>query len=248
MKLLFLDFEATGVDPLTARPIEYCFRFWNTDTGLDELVKGYMWDDSYGEVPEEVVQLTGITTAKARTGSHPSVMLEKFAASIGRVDFVIAHNAAGYDRVLVETESARHGITLPPAKWIDTMTDLPYPEKFRCRKLSHLAVDHEIPFDPSILHGAEADVDLLKKIVEKYTASLDKIAHASQAPVVAILALVSYDQRELAKKEAYRWSPDTVRPDTKKKGAWLKKVRDFQVSEETAKAAKAGFKIFKLSE
>lgn len=249
MKLLLLDLETTDKDPKTARPTEYCFRGWNVATGETHTSQGYVWDPSYPAQSEEVVLITKITDATLRAKGKPPVeMLQAFILTAPAFDFCVAHNANEYDRIVLEEEAKRHGLTLPKIAWIDTRFDLPYPERQRCRQLSHVALDHMIQVDPFTLHGAVGDVDLMEKLLLLYKDRLPEIGKTSQAPFVAIFAKVGYEGRELAKKEFYRWSPDTLRPDTGKKGAWVKKVRDFLVDEERARATTAGFKIQVLPE
>lgn len=249
MKLLLLDFEATDKDPKTARITQFCFKGLDLATGESHIATGYVWDPSYPPQSAEVIAITRITDEILRTqGRPPLEMLQALVLSAPAFDFCVAHNANEYDRVLLEAEAQRHGVTLPQIAWMDTRTDLPYPERQRCRVLSHVALDHGIQVDPSILHGALADVELMEKLLLIYKDQLAAVGKISQAPFVAIFAKVGYEGRELAKKEAYRWSPDTIRPDNGKKGAWVKKVRDFQVDDEIGRAALAGFKIQVLPE
>ncbi len=250
MRLLLLDFETTGIDPKTCRPVELGVLAWDTEDPADVYARSeVIWDETFGEIPEEAAAIHKITTARARTeGVPPRELLARLALHLSWADFIVAHNANEYDRIVLEEEAKRWEIVLPSLKWIDTRTDLPYPPRMNCKKLSHLALDHGIVVDPSTLHGAAADVELMQKLLKCYLQSLPEIARISQAPILAVFAQVSYDGRESARKESYRWSPDTLRPDTGKKGAWVKRIRDFQLDDEIGKAALAGFKIKVLPE
>lgn len=249
MKLLLLDFETTGIDPKTCRPVELAVLGWDTEKNETALFHKILWDESFGEIPEEAAKIHRIDTARARAeGIHPKAPLLQLVLSAERSDFLVAHNAAEYDKPLFEAECARWGIELPALKWIDTRIDLPYPPRMNCRKLSHLALDHGIVVDPSVLHGAKGDTLLMQELLKCYLQSLPEIAKTSQAPSLVVFAQVGYEGRELAKKEAFRWNPDIIRPDNGKKGAWVKKIRDFQLDEEIGKAALAGFKIKPLTE
>jgi DNA polymerase III epsilon subunit-like protein len=236
MKLLLLDFEATDKVPDKARPLEFCFRAWDLATGEKRTSQGYLWDDGYGPIPEEATLINRIDEALARTGGHPKAMCENFAASVSHFDFVVAHNANGYDIPLLKAEAARWGVTLPPFKVFDTMTDIPYPERIRCRVQSHLALELGMIVDPSKLHGAVGDVDVLEYLVQKYILQFPELARISQAPVLVLKADVKYAQRELAKGQSYRWDGSQ----------WLKRIKDFELETEREKARVAGFRTILL--
>jgi hypothetical protein len=243
MKLLLLDFEATDILPDKARPIEYCFYVWDTETGETLERDGLLWADDYPEIPEVIVKLTGITTEAARAGGKsPKEILEGFAKTAPMIDYCVAHNAHGYDKVLLEAECKRHGIELPKIRWIDTMLDVPFPPSIgKCRRLSHLALEHGIIVDPAKLHGAKADVGLMKSILQTYPI-VDVVKFAT-APWIVLQAMVHYDTRELAKKAGFGWEKigEKVYPKT-----WVKRVRDFQLADELARAKEIGFGIRKI--
>lgn len=241
MKLAFLDFETTGVDPKECRPIELCVMVHDTETLGTTVHESRLWCDSYGSISQEIFELTGINEEKARLGRHPKDFLESVVPALATCDYLVAHNARGFDKIVLEQECARQNVPVPRPPWIDTMTDLPYPKKFRCRKLSHLAVDHGIHFDPATLHGAKADVTLLRQIFESYP--LAQVILYATSPVMLLKARVNYDTRELAKKAGYSWEKAGEHTVPK---SWVKLIREVQLEEEKQLAKDGGFAFERL--
>jgi DNA polymerase-3 subunit epsilon len=229
-KLFLIDFETTGIDPKTARPIEFFGRLWDIDSGQKAESGHLIWDDSYPAITAEISGLTGITSDELVAGGKPPKgVMEQILQVCAFTDFVVAHNGRQYDKIVLETEAARHGLTVPPVQWIDTRMDLPFPEKMRCRVLSHLALEHGYPVDPGHLHRAKADVDLMQQILERY--DLKEVIRIATAPFLYIRAGVKYDTREKAKARGFRWcqyEDGGPRFDN----MWVKKIRDFQLEDE----------------
>lgn len=237
MKLLLIDFETTGIDPLTCRPVEVCEAYWDPEetAGKPVFFQNYLWESSYpAEMPKEAFETHGISMAKAhRDGRLPRDVLENIARRAMQADFFVGHNSRQYDKVVLESEARRQEVSMPSLPWIDTLHDLPFPKKVTSKRLGHLALDHGIAVDPKDLHGAVGDVRLMYEILLKY--DLADVAKRATSTRVKLLARVSFENKDRAKAQGYQWDP------TGKK--WAKEVCDFLLPEEMLRANEAGFTV-----
>jgi DNA polymerase III subunit epsilon len=218
-KLLLLDLESTGLDTERDRITEYCAAAFDTTTG--ELVsnQGYLWDETYPELSEDIQALTRITPELLRReGKKPFLMLDRIVQTALQLDAVVAYNAHLFDKPLFEAECRRNEVSLPTLKWVDALADIAYPPQMRCRKLSHLALDHGIPVDPAKLHGAATDVELMLAIVQRY--DMDAVLKLVESPLIVAKAWVSFADKELAKQRGYSWKPEIK--------SWIKTIRESQ--------------------
>jgi DNA polymerase-3 subunit epsilon len=110
--LVFLDLEATGTDPQEARIIQIALqRFVPSASGaelhrqLDQLVNPEM------DVPADVTDLTGITTAEVRDAPTFADLLPRLVPLLSDADLA-GYNAIAYDVPLLEAEFDRAGRTL----------------------------------------------------------------------------------------------------------------------------------------
>lgn len=172
MKLLFLDFETQTLDATTTNITEIGAilgtydpekRTWVEEEAMSQLV----WASSYPPQTEEVVEVTGITDQLLmQSGIKCEHALEKLYPWLKEVDYALAHNVS-FDKTVLDSVSKRLGFTVPTPKngWLCTIQDMPWPKKFKCKKLSHLAYDHGIIAPQKDLHRAIVDVRLLAQLI-----------------------------------------------------------------------------------
>lgn len=220
MRVGFIDFEATGVDPKTARIIEYAFMLYDTDLEQPLVIKTSLVQGQ--KIPQEVQELTGIEEGMFPFGEHVEVAIDTIVLWSMFVEYWVGHNALEYDKVLLDEESLGRQKKLynRGGCWIDTMYDLPYPKHIKDRKLTHLAAAHG--FLNPMPHRALADVITLQKIFCKYP--LDEIIKSAETKLLILRADVSFSNKELAKKRGYHW-------DSEKK-IWIKKMRELHLERE----------------
>lgn len=235
MRLLGLDFEATGLDPRQARMIEMGAVLWDTDRGAPLLTtSSYV---SHSEpLSEEVLRVTGITDGDLKEfGKAPGDVL-RILSDLTRhfgVDYLVAHNAEGYDRPLLVSEMERaelvpnHLLTLP---WIDTLHDVPYPEYVPSKALWALASWHGIPVDPRTLHRALDDTSVMMKVLAEY--KIDEVLAYKQIPWIFVRALVSYEDRGLASKAGYGWEKARGFDAQTFPKMWVKRIKATQLEDE----------------
>jgi DNA polymerase-3 subunit epsilon len=226
MLLGFLDFEATGIDPIKAAIIEYAIMLFDTQINQPVLIKNELVDSDI--VSDEVTEITGITNdMMVKWGHSPKQAMGDIAELIHKCDYVVAHNGLSYDKPLLEIHCFEYKIALSQRQWIDTRYDLPFPDKIKDRKLVHLAAAHG--FVNPMAHRALSDVMTLQHLFCMYP--LEKIIEIASTPLITIKAEVSFGNKDEAKKRGYYWDPD--------KKIWFKQIRECFY----AKEAKAPFKV-----
>jgi hypothetical protein len=151
------------------------------------------------------------------------------------VDYIVAHNGSTFDRPFLLNKLAKVSLGmggyegLERAKWLDTQHDVVYPDNFSSLRLTHLAAEYGFlnPFP----HAALFDVFTMLRVLESH--DIGDLVKRSLEPWVIIRAVVSYDNREDAKKLRFRWE-DTG--EKKYPKWWVKKVKVSEVEKERAKA------------
>lgn len=220
MKILGLDFETTGLEPKADRVLEVGLVLWDAEKKKPEALDTFLVIQT-ATISEEITQLTGITSEKIyKHGITPLQAFTKINNLAVHADYICGHNGRNFDKLFLEEEFKRIGI--PPLRhhWLDTLEDLPNMEKFTSKKLDHLACEHGFlnPFP----HSALSDVLTMFKILEKY--DIQEVIKYSLEESILVRAVVSYDDRELAKKRGFRWEPE--------KKIWVKKIKVSKLEDE----------------
>lgn len=202
MLILGLDLETTGIDVATNQIIEVGAAIW--DTEQKKLVKTYS-ELVRVEAPltPEVQEVTGISDADLKNwGRDLKSVLEDMCAMAKRCDYIAAHNGRAFDKIVLDRHLDQVGLEIGhDGKWIDTMTDLPYSNQCKTRKLSYIAAEHGFlnPFS----HRALFDVLTMIKVISFY--ELPEILELQKSPLVRVVADVSYEHRDKARDSGFRW-------------------------------------------
>lgn len=240
-KLLGLDFEAQDENPLTTRPTELGAILVSIegDTAMKKLeeLSTLFYTPDYPPQSELVVELTGITDDQLKAeGVDPvSYFRDKLFPLMEKADFILAHNKK-YDERLFKAFCAKHGLTPPEKVWICTYVDVPYPAKYTCKKLAHLALDHGILMDHRKLHRATADVELMLELVMKY--SFGVILKYAQTPWIFVRAWCKPPWEDggistaLAKKQGYSWQTARGTDEPVFDKQWVKRIKADQLQKE----------------
>lgn len=203
--VLVIDEETTGLDFQSDRVIEVGAVLWDTEAKKPLKILNHLLDAeciNY-EVPEKIVELTGITGDDLFTyGKNRRQVFEETVALSSEAEYMIAHNAP-FDRTFLEKEVSLHLDAKFDHDWIDTRTDVPWRTK-GSRSLSYLAADHG--FLNPFAHRALFDVMTLCKLISMY--DFNEILERSKYPLIRIIADVGYQNRELAKSKGFYWNGD----------------------------------------
>jgi DNA polymerase III epsilon subunit-like protein len=228
--IAILDCETTGVDPKKDYVTEISAYFCDTEWALLDIFDKLLWDHTYPELTEQIEKLTGINDAfLKREGHSPYDVLTAITAHLNNCDAVVAHNAA-FDRDFYYAMCDRFGVEKSKVVWVDSYSDVPYPKEITTRKLAYLALEHGMTVDPSKLHRAKADVELLWNILQSYDSR--ELLERARSPYVFVIAEVAKPwedggvQKNLAREDGYSWErhpywdPGIIFPKQ-----WVKRIK-----------------------
>ena len=235
MLVLGIDFEATGICPLTSRPTELGAILWDTEAKQPlQIFHDFMWASDYPIPAPENIAITGLTSdILKKYGEHPASVFKRIEDFCIRHDvkYLVAHNATNYDKILLKSECDQwenytfaHLLGMP---WIDTRVDLPYEIQPDSMKLKHLSTD--AGFINPFPHRAIFDTAAMLKLMAQF--DFKAILDYKDIPSIVIRADVSYDHRQLAKDRRFMWEKigDKVYPK-----AWVKSIKANKLEVELA--------------
>lgn len=243
--IAFIDFETTGADSKKDRPTEVAVIVTDRLYHVKHQLSHFLWEEGYPELTEQIEMLTNIKqTDLIMYGKNPRVIMQELLNVIRDhgITHMVAHNAE-FDRNIFESECRRQGLLVPELEWVCTIKDVPYEEKYRCKILSHLALDHGISVDPTSLHRAIADVELLVRLMNEGTYYFEDILEHKHDVWVYLQALIPPPWedggagKDAARAEGYsyqkdmRWGEDG--PTFAKQ--WVKRVKSKALEAEKAK-------------
>lgn len=234
MKILVLDFETTGPDPLTCRPIEVAHIVYDTQTReRSSAFSSLIWRPQDEPISAEIEELTGITQEALETEDSvsPGQLQAAINHSLGNADILCAYNS-DFDRVVLEKMYESLGLSKPfrNKNWFCAMADLPWPEKLmRCRKLQHRALDLGLPMDTRVKHRAMADVITVCDIFDLYDMEEVLAYHAIPWQYVAATIPKPWTDggkgRDAAKEAGFGW--EGAPGDSKKiPGKWVRRFKE----------------------
>lgn len=174
--LAALDFETTGTDPATARPVQASLLVVAADGTL--VYERSTLIDPGVEVPAEAAAVHGITTERARGGIPVDRAIAGLAAELAPGGAAHGHPLVicnvPYDWPLLLCELGRHAFELPPEPtFLDPLLLDRVVDKYRkgSRKLADMAAHYGVTFDGDA-HGARADalaaVRVTRRIFAQY--------------------------------------------------------------------------------
>lgn len=173
----------------------------------------------------EITNLTGITNEMlSEFGISQGDALKAILAFAAKAEYLVAHNAP-FDRGFLEALCKREGKAMPDKLFVDTRTDL-VPEAYLLGKsasLKYLAADHGFVYPA---HRAMNDVLAMLQILDKYP--IDSILERAKTPNVHVRAIVSFEDKNLAKERGYFWKPE--------RKLWIKPLKLSEVEREKESA------------
>lgn len=253
MRLLGIDFETTGLDTANDRIYEVGMVLWDTALSKPLIPLGMILRDDallekarQTDVAAMMLRVSGVTPELIEEfGADPKAgfaRIDKFCHEHG-VDYLVAHNGENFDRPMLMSELTRHSVDAKPLRelpWIDTRVDIPFKEEPSSRRLNHLAADHGFlnPFP----HRAVFDVLTMLKVLSHYP--IDAVLEFQKIPFVTVRAVVSYEDRQLAKDLRYSWEKIGEKTFPK---MWVKRVKENQLAAELEACKKKGFQAVQIA-
>jgi DNA polymerase-3 subunit epsilon len=190
-----LDTETSGTDPAIHKTIEIAAMLY--DIKLAQPIASYaslIRGDS-----NEAEHVNGIPVELLAQAQDPDLVWRAVGWLLGPAQVVLAHKAE-FDRQFVH-ESIRN--TKP---FVCSKTDIQWPGRMRGDSLVQLAL--ALGLGVASAHRAMADVDTLARILTRVAergANLEEIILRALRPKVLYFAVVSYDDRQIAKDHGFSW-------------------------------------------
>lgn len=198
---LGIDLETTGLNPEKDTLIEVGAVLWCTKTQKPVWLYNELIQDTPDPLLPEIVDITGITDEDLlRWGIKIKDALKPVWEYAQKADYLVAHNHE-FEMKFLANAAKKHDLPELDVPWIDTMTDLPYPDKIKTRKLSYLSAEHG--FLNPYAHRALFDVLTMMSVVSKYKP--DEVLELHKSPLVQVVANVSYEDRGKARTQGFRW-------------------------------------------
>jgi len=209
MLILGLDFESDHFDPETTKATELGLVLW--DTAISQPVEIYSsLIKEVGREPlsQKITDITGITDAMIDAyGKSPFEIIDNFLKMYAKADYVLAHNGNNFDRplmrnFLVRYLSDEYKKLLTPKHWLDSLTDIDYPDTCSHKNMTYLQGFYKVvnPFS----HRAITDVLTMLTIVDK-NFDWQEIVEISHSPTMRFIAQVDYHNRDVAKDAGFKW-------------------------------------------
>lgn len=189
MRALLLDTETTGIGEQD-RAIEIGAMVTSEDFGINFYDMNVLIKDAaYPKMTEELTKINGITQelldSEGIAKEDAYQMLEEAA---GSVDVIIAYNEE-FDRTMLFKE-LKEDSRLRKLPWLCAMKDAETNYKYKCWKLSHLALDKGVPVNPKELHRAIADVELMRKMLHASSETISGMLAYNKEPWTVVSAEV----------------------------------------------------------
>lgn len=181
------------------------------------------------KICDKASRLTGITQEMIEKYGHTL----EYATSImnyyaSRAQVLMAHNK-DFDEYYWNRDMLKFGYQENASRhWLDTMTDVDYPEDCYDRSLMYISAFHKvINFNE---HRALPDVLNMLTIASKY--DINDIYSNSTSRQVAIIAMTTREQNELVKKAGrFRWyaKEATEVPAEHLRGWWARIAKEWEL-------------------
>lgn len=214
-KLLILDTETTALRPEDGDCIEVGAVLFavSSRAALTQVSFLLPCQENGAEV------VNGIPAAVTRLEQPWRESLRCFMAMVAHADAILAHNAA-FDRQWFG-KGALPALDKP---WICSMDDIRWPQDKNLRaapSVRDLAIAYGVPVWAA--HRALTDCTYLVQVFERCV-DLEGLLQAACEPRRLYRALLSYDNRYLAKEAGFRWNEPVP-------GAWSKRLSEREVAE-----------------
>ena len=257
--IAIIDFETTSADAEVARPWEFGVAITAPDSwDIAYMEQFYIWGEDYPDMAEGAKRACRVSWDRMpKEGyiyetpknaiKHIQAILSGKRNILGQeshvpVDFVLAYNNR-FDRTILDKECERQGIGSIPYQWLCGLQEVPYPAHYRCKQLSHLALDHGIVVNPESLHGAIGDIKLFVQMMQMGEYSLKDILAYIADPWIVIQAICDIkpwepggkELNDAVKADGYGWQTCKGVDEPVFAKSWVKRIKKSQFEIEKQK-------------
>jgi len=135
--LVFFDVETDSKNPQTAKLLEVGVAVYSSGGRLVKSFSTFVQQDEWSREVCELIDACDADVANGVSLMEVKDLLEPYFLG---TKYIIGHNILNYDRRVMESNGlgdlSRHKCV------VDTMIDLPLPERTSSRRLTHLCSDH----------------------------------------------------------------------------------------------------------
>lgn len=199
--ILILDLETSGLDPKTDHVVEIGAALWSVKER--SLVCAY--STIVQAAANAAAAVNGIPEPLLASGRSVVEAWKLVGGWVARADAIVGHNVEDFDRLFAPAGWDQG------KPWIDTMTDIAWPRESGSKSLTAIALAHGLGVASA--HRALTDVLLLARLLERAAefADVEAMLVRGLRPKALFQAVVSYDDREKAKAEGFRWDAPSKR-------------------------------------
>jgi DNA polymerase-3 subunit epsilon len=206
VRILGIDTETTGLDDKTDRIIEVGCCLWDWESKIPLAIYSSLVIPER-DIPEEITALTGITAGQINEFGWPEeAVLGQVDELLIKADYIMAHNAP-FDKGFFDKGIERQQIVPRNIPWLDSLMDIVFLKTVATRNLNYLAA--ESGFVNPWKHRAIFDVMTMLKLASDY--DIEAIIARSKEPILYVQAIVSFEEKELAKERGYHWHGQSKR-------------------------------------
>ena len=207
MLVTIVDAETTGTDPGKDLVIEVAAILYSlTEAAPVQSISTLCY--CKGNPAQSINGIDPKLTWNLPSNNTEIHMMARIHEMVAISDAVLAHNAAFDKRFLCQGEDGL-GYGKP---WVCTMLHVRWPNTCASKSLVSIALAHGVGVVSA--HRAMADCDTIARLltrVHEMGIDLDDLMRTAMLPRTNVQALVSYDDRQLAKDAGFEWEPGTKR-------------------------------------
>ena len=196
-----IDFESTGLSAVDDRITEIGACLYDFEAGVPLKMMSTLVNPER-PIPEEIAKLTGITDELVDLYGKPEkVAFAELHDLMSYADYAAAFNGSNFDYPFYLAGCKRLDVEPSGIYWVDLSSDVKWPPEIKTRNLQHLAADRG--FVSPYRHRAIFDVLTMFKAAAGF--DFDDILARAQEPTLFVQAIVSFEEKELAKERGYHW-------------------------------------------
>jgi DNA polymerase III epsilon subunit-like protein len=212
MILLALDFETSGLDPLTCVVREVGAVLWSTAQHRQLESAGFLVKSSVPVTAEESAIHHITPAAIDKFGFQTGESLQNIISMLEMADAFLGQNIVRFDHQVLINWAIKENFPSPIVDYIrkklviDTLFDIPGVEG---KKLQYMLADHGKlnPFP----HGGITDALSTIVLIEEHTpedGNIDPIVNRAKSPTLILQSHQNRSNNADAKKLKFRWQPD----------------------------------------